>query len=89
MKATDIRWVETYEGEREHLPKEIDIPKKITSVEAISNYVTNFAHCRHLGFVIRYSKEEIKEHEKKHWLAEPSINKKVKRIMSKRLGIRL
>lgn len=63
MKAFNIRW-NADKRISESLPKEIDIPKKYKTVDQISDYVTSIGGYSHLGFAIKYTKSEIREHQR-------------------------
>ena len=64
MKAFNIRW-NAPETIKSQLPKEIEIPRQYKNVEAISQYVSDQTGYSHLGFAIKYTPSEIKEHERK------------------------
>lgn len=64
MKAFNIRW-NADKAIRDTLPAEIEFPKKCKTVEQMSDYVTAVGGCSHLGFAIKYTPSEIREHQRK------------------------
>lgn len=71
MKATNIRWAADPDIAR-NLPSEIEIPRKVRmqGVDAISRFVSNQTGYSHLGFAIRYTQSELKQHERRLRLSE-------------------
>lgn len=52
MKATHILWDVDYDQDKNTLPTEIEIPKDITDLEEISDYITNLTGFCHNGFML-------------------------------------
>jgi len=64
MKAFNIRW-NADKRISQSLPQEIEIPKKCKTTDQISDYVSSIGGCSHLGFAIKYTPSEIREHQRK------------------------
>lgn len=52
IKATNIIWDVDYEEDREYLPTEIEIPKDITDIDDISDYISDITGYCHKGFCL-------------------------------------
>lgn len=52
MKAVSIKWDVDYSGDGERLPTEIDIPKGMTDIEQICDYISDVTGFCHEGFNI-------------------------------------
>lgn len=50
MKAINIDWDVDYEGDREFLPTEIEIPNGMTDEDEISDYLSDETGFCHNGF---------------------------------------
>ena len=52
MKATHITWDVDYDQDNNLLPTEVEIPKNMTDIEEISDYLTNLTGFCHCGFIL-------------------------------------
>lgn len=58
MKAVNIRWSADYDTDGKHLPTEVEIPKELTDVSEISEWLSDTYGFDHGGFRIEMTEEE-------------------------------